>query len=277
MLNKLFDYAKKPELYARSYGAFWDDEHISKKMLECHLDPEADAASRNHYFIEQSAEWIQKIAPPSVYRKALDLGCGPGLYAERLFDRGYSVTGIDFSKRSINYAKERADYKGQAIDYIYKNYLEIDYQEIFDLVLFIYCDYAVLIEEERKALLKKIYQAMKKGGEFIFDVHTPRQYADHQDRNVWYLCEGEGFWKAKTHMCLESHYRYNNNIQLAQYVVMTEDGQTDVIRLWDHCFTKEMIMEEIMSVGFRKCEIYADVTGKPYDDLSKTLTVVAEK
>ncbi|HOJ15222.1 MAG TPA: class I SAM-dependent methyltransferase, partial [Deltaproteobacteria bacterium] len=38
--------------------------------------------------------------------RILDLGCGPGLYTKRLSDAGYDVTGMDYSRRSIAYAKE---------------------------------------------------------------------------------------------------------------------------------------------------------------------------
>ncbi len=41
-----------------------------------------------------------------------DFGCGPGLYATRLAQRQATVTGIDFSKRSIQYAQEVATREG---------------------------------------------------------------------------------------------------------------------------------------------------------------------
>ncbi len=41
-------------------------------------------------------------------KKLLDLGCGAGIYSELLYDKGFSVTGIDFSKRSIEYAQNHA-------------------------------------------------------------------------------------------------------------------------------------------------------------------------
>ncbi|WP_411681994.1 hypothetical protein [Clostridium thailandense] len=47
MLNELFKYLKKPELYAESSKEFWNDEHISKKLLEAHLDPNFEGASRS--------------------------------------------------------------------------------------------------------------------------------------------------------------------------------------------------------------------------------------
>ena len=39
MFNELKKYSIKPELYAPSTDKFWDDEHISKGMLEAHLNP----------------------------------------------------------------------------------------------------------------------------------------------------------------------------------------------------------------------------------------------
>ena len=102
---------KKPELYALNatslYRALWDDEHISKGMLESHLNPDEDGATNNHAFVFKSAQWIANLAPPPQFEKLLDLGCGPGIYAERFAKEGYSVTGVDYSKRSIGYAKEQ--------------------------------------------------------------------------------------------------------------------------------------------------------------------------
>lgn len=83
MINELFKFVKKPE-------------------LEAHLDPDCEGSSRPHVFIDKSVEWIEKVALANIYKKSLDLGCGPGIYTERLFKKGYDVTGIDYSKRSIN-------------------------------------------------------------------------------------------------------------------------------------------------------------------------------
>ena len=103
MVGRLFQSLQKPSLWQRSAEPFWDDEHISKGMLEAHLNPDWDAASRKHSFIDLSVKWISNIIPAG--GKILDLGCGPGLYTKRLSDMGYDVTGMDYSRRSIAYAK----------------------------------------------------------------------------------------------------------------------------------------------------------------------------
>ena len=104
-MKELFKYLNKPEVYAQSSCKFWEDEHISKGMLEAHLNPDLEAASRKHEFIDQSVKWIHSLASQKTHPKLLDLGCGPGLYTDRLNQLGYEVTGIDISKRSIEYAR----------------------------------------------------------------------------------------------------------------------------------------------------------------------------
>lgn len=93
MYSKFINYLKeKPSLYAPSSASFWDDEHISEYMRKAHLEPEIDAASRRHDFIEQSAKWIAQYCKARPGMKLLDLGCGPRLYAER-FCKGRPYTG----------------------------------------------------------------------------------------------------------------------------------------------------------------------------------------
>ena len=277
MLNKLMSYLKKPELYAASSSKFWDDEHISKSMLAAHLDPDWEAASRKHAFIDQSVVWINEIAPSKKYPNLLDLGCGPGLYAEQFYEKGYEVTAIDLSPRSISYGEQIAKENGHKIHYLCQNYLEIEYFQEFDLITLIYCDFSALSHNQRKTLLEKIYAALKSGGKFIFDVFTTKNYEGKRESQSWYLNQGSGFWKDDTHLCLEAHYIYEDEIRLDQHIVIDRDDHINVYRIWDRSYTKDLIKEELEKAGFEKIQFFSDVSGKPYEENSKTMCIVVEK
>jgi SAM-dependent methyltransferase len=276
MIDSLFEYLKRPPVYTKSDSKFWDDEYISSQMLKAHLDPEFDGASRKHEFIDKSVEWIYRAVPPDKYGKLLDLGCGPGLYAQRLAQKGYNITGIDYSKRSVNYAKATANRLKLEIDYIYQNYLTIEYENEFDAVIMIYCDYGALSDIDRHILLQRVYKALKPGGKFIFDVFTPRKYKDHKDKTSWSLFENGGFWSNKRHICLNGSFRYENDTILDQNVIITKD-KISYYYIWDHYFTESSIADEIFRCGFGKYDIYGDVCGKAYSGDSETICLMAEK
>ena len=129
---------EKPPLYTKTKGEFWNDSYISQQMLKAHLDPEFEGASRKLEFIESSASWIKELVPPAEFSSLLDVGCGPGLYTERFSRQGYRVTGIDFSRRSIEYARRSAAGQGLDIAYFCQDYLEMSFREPFDFATMIY-------------------------------------------------------------------------------------------------------------------------------------------
>ncbi|GIO42705.1 class I SAM-dependent methyltransferase [Paenibacillus apis] len=276
MFSKLNNFLIKPRLYTPSTGAFWDDEHISKGMLEAHLNPDWNAATRKHDFVDKSVNWIASIAQPAQYQKLLDLGCGPGIYAERFHKAGYQVTGIDFSKRSIDYAKEQALHNKSNIEYRYQNYLTIDYKEQFDVITLIFCDYAPLSFANRLILLRKVYQALKPNGKFMFDVFTPLRRKT--ESRSWYFSDEGGFWNEKPHICLDSVYQYDDedHTELRQSIVITEDT-VNCYNIWDHFFTKEALISEIQPIGFKSFELYGDIAGKDYSDTGETICGVFTK
>lgn len=42
----------RPPIYTKTSVKFWDDEYISQQMLEAHLNPDFEGASRKLDFIE---------------------------------------------------------------------------------------------------------------------------------------------------------------------------------------------------------------------------------
>ena len=276
MNNKIIDFLKNsPQIYAESGNKFWDDEHISKYMLAAHLDPEGDAATRKKAGIIDSVNWITELCG-GTNKKLLDLGCGPGIYAELLTEKGFEVTGIDFSRRSIDYAMENSQKKNLKIAYYYQNYLDIDYREEFDIVILIYCDFGVLSPENRRILLNKIYQALKPGGRFILDVfHEPYLKLFQEMQNIYY--EQNGFWSPKEHVVMQKNQFYKESKNtLESYLVITEN-ECKRYNIWNQIYTADLLEKEVTETGFRLLQLFDDVQGKEYTGLADTICGVFEK
>ena len=277
MYSQFINYLKeKPALYAPSSAPFWDDEHISKHMLKAHLDPELDAASRRHGFIEQSAEWIAQYCNVRPGMRLLDLGCGPGLYAEKFSRLGFSVTGLDFSRRSIKYAMEHAEVEKLPVEYEYRNYLDMDYQDVFDAAVLIYCDFGVLPPENRKVLLQKIYKALKNNGIFIVDGDSMKYGTKLKEmKSVEYL--DQGFWSGEPHVCIQRNYQYpETNNYVEQYVIVTDDA-CQCYNNWNQLFTAESLERELREAGFETVAFFDDVCGRPFTGESDTICAVSAK
>jgi SAM-dependent methyltransferase len=141
-------------------------------MLKYHLDENIDVSSRRTSFIESSVAWIKKrfcIGPQS---RIADYGCGPGLYALRLARHGAQVTGIDFSKRSIEYAGYAAKNESLSIRNINENYLDFETNGQFDLIIMIMCDFCALSPAQRTVMLNKFSRQLTSGCLLLLDVYS---------------------------------------------------------------------------------------------------------
>ena len=173
MYDKLEEMNSRPTPF-QFYTAdeLWTDEHTSMKMLEYHLNESVDLSSRNKDFIARSVKWIVSHFGIDVNTSIADFGCGPGLYTTSFAENDADVTGIDFSRRSIQYARKIGDQKGLDITYYQQNYLEFETEKRFDLITMIFCDFCALSPLQRKTLLAKFYTFLKPSGSLLLDVHS---------------------------------------------------------------------------------------------------------
>lgn len=262
----------KPSAYETTGIPFWDDEHISKSMLALHLDPDVDSASRTHAFMDRSVDWIVSLLRKQP-GKILDLGCGPGLYARRFADKGFSITGIDFSRRSIAYASE--NYGNEHSNFIYQNYLTIDYNDEYDLAILINCDFGVLSPENRITLLKKIHRGLKHGGLFIVDVLSSNHYKEFTDSLTVEYEEG-GFWREERYINIERKASYPNQDYLEQYTIIT-DEDCATYNIWNHGFEPKELEETLLNAGFTSVVLFGDVAGANLSEDSPILCAVCRK
>lgn len=275
-LDKIY---KKPQLFsAYTTQKMWDDDYVSKKMLDMHLNQEIDSASRSHDFIKNSALWITNEFALDETKTICDLGCGPGLYTEEFAKTGAKVTGIDFSKNSIAYAKKHAKDQNLKIDYIYQNYFEFESKEKFDLMVMIFCDFCVLNPKQRTQLLKKIASLLKDDGIFLFDVFTPSLFNKISENSIVEKNGMDKFWSNKPYYMFFNTFKYyEEKAFLDKYTIIKQDDSVLEIYNWIKCYTETEISKELKKAKLKVKKVYANVAGSPKKINSQEIALVVTK
>jgi len=269
-IKKLTKITRKPQIYTPGTALMWVDEYIATQLLETHLNQDVELASRSKTTISITVEWILNKVPGERLN-ILDLGCGPGLYSEKFAERGHIVTGMDFSSNSIRHAMESARRNNLDISYKQQNYLELDEENRYDLILLIFTDFGVLTPDQRKILLNNIYRALKPGGTFICDVLNENFDMKESGSRDWELA-GKGFWRKHPYLALtESFYYQKQNVTLNQHIIIDEDGRTEVYRFWIHTFSHNDLKEIMSSAGFNSSECHDSVI--PDSDMCSSRSV----
>lgn len=255
----------------------WTDEHTSKQMLSFHLNGAIDVSSRNTQFIHRSVEWIAAAFNIGRNFKIADFGCGPGLYAAPLAKRGAAVTGIDFSRRSIEYAKDVATRERLTISYVKQNYLEFETEDRFDLVLMIMCDFCALSPTQRKAILSKFHGLLKSGGSVLLDVYSLSAFEQKKEGATYEANQLNGFWSPDKYYGFLNTFKYDDEkVSLDQYTII-EQNRTRVVYNWLQYFAPGDLERELGKAGFSIQGLYSDVAGTPYDQTSSEFAVIADR
>ena len=275
--SKLIELRQKPEPFTPGETLFWDDPHISSQMLKVHLDPNTEAASRRLETIDRSVKWLIETLGLKPGDSVLDLGCGPGLYTSRFARAGLEVTGVDYSRRSIEHAVKHATENRLDIRYRYQNYLELQEENQYQSAFLIYGDFCPLNPEQRSTLLRKVHRALKTNGRFVLDVTTRECRKKHGVKNGWYAAEN-GFWKPGPHLVLEEGFDYpEQGIWLDQYIVVEANGNLSIYRNWFQDYTPESITAELSQAGFAVEGLWSDLTGTPYRPESEWIGVITSR
>lgn len=270
--RSLVNALRRPNLFENVEESFWRDPYISEQILEAHLDPAVDDASRRAAVIARSTAWIARLVEPR--SRLLDLGCGPGLYCEGFHRYGLKVTGIDYSTTAVEYARREAARRGHSIDYGVADYRSDELPSPFEIVTLIYGGICCITNEERDDLLARIHRTLVPGGFFVFDVFTA-DYIDHSAGD-WYVKLTGGFWRSGAHLVIEKKHEYPEaDAHLDRYIVVDPRRGLTAYNMWKHYYTKETIASVLSRAGFEPVGWYGDLSGAPFHPRGPWIGIVA--
>jgi len=272
MYESLLDISQRPAPFSR-YTAkeLWTRPHLAQQMLKYHLSQETDLASRRFESIDQVVNWIDaQLGLPN--KKLCDLGCGPGLYTERFASIGADVTGVDFSRHSLDFAEsESAD----AVRYIEADYLSDNLPIGFDVVTLIYTDLCALSPTQRASLLGRMRKMLNPGGRIALDVAGVGSFSPKEETTVIEYKLMDGFWSPSDYVGIQRTFLYpEEHLSLDHYLII-EPSESWQVYNWTQHFTPDRIERELRKAGFRIEQMTGDLSGKPLEPEGDLIGIVA--
>lgn len=213
---------------------------------------------------------------PQKSGKLLELACGTGIQSLRFAKAGFEVTGLDLSQDMLNLAKQRAKDAGLAIDFVAGNMLDLSGLSGFDLVT-CYSDSICYMADEVEVgdVLTQVFQSLKSGGTFIFDVHSTYQmtevfpaYSHHENAEDFAFV-----WDSYPD---EPPYSIVHELT---FFIKDEDGRFSRFDEVHEERTYELLTYDILleQAGFVDVKVYADFEDKEPTETSKRWFFVAKK
>lgn len=278
MFEQLKKINNKPEPFGiYSVDTLWTTPHIAEKMLQLHINPDHDAASRSGDFIKKSVSFMDKSFNLNQGKSVIDFGCGPGLYTSAFASLGAKVTGIDFSVNSLEYAKKQAALNHLDINYQQIDYLNFTTDTTYDVATLIYCDFCAINKSNRRKLLQTIKNCLKDDGYFFFDVHTQYMF-EHRSESARYEYHKDGaFFSPHPHFEFVNDFLYPDElISLAHYTIIEENSTWDVYN-WLQYFSLDDLKKELNENGFKIVGKYKNLKGDPFTEKSNDMAILCQK
>jgi SAM-dependent methyltransferase len=202
--------------------------------------------------------------------KILDLCCGPGRHALEFARRGFSVTGVDRTRKYLEEARRRVEKEKLKLELVQKDMRRFRRPGRFDAALNLFTSFGFFEDQKDDQLMvSNVYDSLKDGGVFVIDMMGKEILArifrerDWQETNGAIMLEERKVSKGWTWM--ENRW------------IMIKDGKTREFRFSHRPYSAAELTRLMADCGFAETKVYGSLAGTPYDHQAKRLVVVARK
>ncbi|MFU8889526.1 MAG: NUDIX domain-containing protein [Trueperaceae bacterium] len=264
----------------------WHDPGFSARMLDEHLSQAHDAASRRTPTIERQVAWIHETLLGGTPTKVLDLGCGPGLYTERLAALGHRCVGIDVSPASVAFARARAAFPraraataGDQVRYVEGDVRSADLGHGYGLAMMLYGEFNTLPRADAAALLRRVHAALAGDGILLLEPHTAGAVRRIGHEPAGWSSADAGLFSGTPHLLLtENSWDEGALAATVRYLVVdaatagvTKHAQT--FAAYDEAAYRAILAE----AGFTTPTFLPSLTGDAAGEQPGLLAIVARK
>ena len=263
-LADLINRVNPPSPWAEGDNIPWNEPGFSRRMLLEHLSQAHDAASRRFETIDRQVEWIDSTILANKPTTILDLGCGPGLYAERLARRGHTMHGIDYSPASIEYAIEIAHRDNLPCTYACRDIRQAEFPCGMGLIMLIYGEFNVFSPTDAKIIIDKAWQVLEPGGWLLLEPHPFHIIQQLGEKPPSWYSSREGLFSEKPHVVLQENF-WNEQLLTAtmRYIVIEADtGQVTQYSQSMQAYQDDEYCSLLTSCGFEDIKIGPGLLGE---------------
>lgn len=249
-------------------------------MLREHLTQAHAAASRQDHERALQISWLWEKLNLSADSTLLDMTCGPGLYAVDFAQRGVTVTGIDFSPASINYARTLAE-EAAVADKVTFHQQDVREAVIpadhYDAAIMIYGQLSVFNRDDALALLQKIYQGLRPNGRLCLELLNPQKVDTTEKR--WWHTGNSGLWGDTPYLFLgEQQWLADEKITVERFNVFhLETGATVEIELCEQMYQPAEVIQLLRTAGFTHIDHYPAWDTLPLYDKEQWHLYIAQR
>jgi SAM-dependent methyltransferase len=146
-----------------------------------------DRAKPCPFFVKSPDESLAKWLDEGLIRpgRALDLGCGHGRNAIFLARHGFSVEGVDYSRRALDWASERVNEAGVSVTLTCRSVFDLALEEgAYDLVYDSGC-FHHLPPHRQSTYVDLVARALRPGGWFGLTAFRPEGGSGYSDDEVY--------------------------------------------------------------------------------------------
>lgn len=243
------------------YDGFFEDDWLD----EIALNADAEWTDRQTNFL------VEKLQLEAGQR-VLDLACGHGRVALPLAERGFQVTGVDLSPRSLELARAAADAKGLDVAFVESDMREIDFDGVFDAAYNVYTSFGYFEDDaENQRVLAAVARALRPGGRFLIDTINPCGLAARYRERMWDPLESGGWF-------LQEHeFDILRGRNRAVWTFLREDGARSELAHSVRAYAPWELARMLEAAGLNVVEGWGDFEGTELKLESRRTILHADK
>lgn len=217
---------------------------------------------------------IEKMLHPKKANKILDLGCAQGRISIELAKRGYSVTGLDYSRYMLDVAKKCAKKEKININFVRGDMRRLSYKEEFDVVIDWFTTFGYFSDKDNEAVLRKISRSLKREGRLLIDVINKDWCLKNYNTPLF---PSKTYHDYKNFVVLESH-KYDKDASRDNCRRIFLDGRKRREYSWSvRLYSFKELRSMLSKAGFKIECVYGGHDLSKFTDKSRRITVVVQK